>query len=83
MKAAVYSLKRVLFEGEVLSVTAQTVDGEITVLNLHRPLVTMLKTGVLKIVDAAKKEHFLNLTSGFLEVNTENQMKVLVDEGAA
>ncbi len=83
MKVAVYSLKRILFEGEAISVTAETVDGEITVLNHHRPLVTMLKTGVLKVVDAAKQEHFMNLSSGFLEVNTANQVKVLADEVVA
>jgi F-type H+-transporting ATPase subunit epsilon len=83
MKVAVYSLKKVLFEGEAISVTAETVDGEITILNHHRPLVTMLKMGVLKVVDMAKQEHFVNLSSGFLEVNTENQVKVLADEAAA
>ena len=80
MKVAVYSLKRILFEGEAISVTAQTIDGEITVLSHHRPLVTMLKLGVLKVVDTKKQEHYMNLSSGFLEVNTENQVKVLADE---
>lgn len=80
MKLAVYSLKKVLFEGDADSVNLKTVDGEITVLDHHRPLVTVLAAGTLKIVDAAGKEHYIPVASGFLEVNDRNQAKLLVEE---
>ncbi|MFH1246213.1 MAG: hypothetical protein V1489_00360 [Candidatus Liptonbacteria bacterium] len=82
MKAAVYSLKRILFEGEIKEVNLKTVDGEITVLDHHRPLITALAEGVIKIIDIKNQEHFVPVKSGFLEVNEENQAKLLVDEAA-
>jgi F-type H+-transporting ATPase subunit epsilon len=80
MKVAVYSLKRVLFEGEADEINLKTVDGEITVLNHHRALITALAPCTVKIIDSGAKEHYIPVTSGFLEVNDENQAKLLVDE---
>jgi F-type H+-transporting ATPase subunit epsilon len=80
MFVSVYSLKRTLFEGEAAAINVQTISGEITVLDHHRPLITMLKKGVLKITDSEKKEQFFNVASGFLEVGTDNRAKLLVDE---
>ena len=80
MKLAVYSLKKILFAGEADSLNCKTAVGEITVLNHHRPLITMLAKGTLAIVDKEKKEHYIPVSSGFLEVNSENEAKLIVDE---
>lgn len=82
MKLFVYSLKRVLFEGEVSSVNCKTIDGEITVLDHHRPLITVLGKGTVRVTDAADKEHYIPVTSGFLEIAPDNRGKLLVDEAA-
>ena len=80
MKLLVYSLKRVVFEGDIASLTCKTVDGELTILNHHRPLISVLAAGTVKVVDAKKEEHFIPVASGFVEINDQNQAKLLVDE---
>ena len=80
MKVNVYSLKKVLFDGEAISVHCKTAGGEITVLNHHKPLIASLEEGVVKIVDADSQEHFLQISSGFLEISPLNRARLLVDE---
>lgn len=77
MKLGIYSLKKVLYQGEIESLTVRTVSGEITVLPHHRPLLTMLTEGVIKIVDSSHKEQFLRVFGGFLEVNSHNEIKCI------
>ncbi|MBI4095010.1 MAG: F0F1 ATP synthase subunit epsilon [Candidatus Liptonbacteria bacterium] len=80
MKLAIYSLKKILFQGKAESVNCKTALGEITVLDHHRPLVTKLAPGVIKIIDKEKKDHYIPVSSGFLEMNSGNQAKLIVDE---
>jgi F-type H+-transporting ATPase subunit epsilon len=79
MNVAIYSLKKILFEGEAESINCMTESGEITILNHHRPLISMLKAGDVKIIDASKKEHYIPVSSGFLEVSSENTAKLIVE----
>ena len=82
MKLSVYSLKNVLFQGEALSLNCKTISGEITVLDKHETLITVLAAGVLKVVENSptgeKKEHFFPITSGFLEVKPSNEVRCIV-----
>jgi F-type H+-transporting ATPase subunit epsilon len=80
MKVSIYSLKRTLFEGEAEAVNCATISGDITVLDHHRPLITMLKGGTVKVTDAEGKDHYFPVSSGFIEVHHENRVKLLVDE---
>ena len=80
MKLGVYSLQKVLYQGDVELVNCQTSSGEITILNNHRPLISVLKKGVMRIVDVEKKEHYVPVASGFLEVGSGNEAKFLVEE---
>ncbi|MEK7110828.1 MAG: hypothetical protein AAB759_03070 [Patescibacteria group bacterium] len=80
MHLSAYSLKRTLFEGEAVSLNCKTTAGEITVLDHHRPLVSELAKGTVRIVDADRKEHFLDIASGFLEIDSHNSAKLIVDE---
>ena len=80
MKVGVYSLKKVLFDGEAVSVNCKTTSGEITVLDHHIPLIATLQNGVVKIVGTDAKEYFLPIISGFLEVSPLNRARLLVDE---
>ena len=54
------------------SLNCKTAMGEITVLDNHRPLITMLKKGKMKVVDHKNKEHVIETVSGFLEVKRDN-----------
>ncbi len=47
MKLYIYKLDKIEYEGETESVTIPTVDGEITVLPHHIPLITRLKAGTV------------------------------------
>lgn len=80
MKLSIYSLRKVLFEGEAISLNCQTESGEITVLDNHRPLVSALRPGTTKIIDKNGKEHYINISSGFLEVNSSNETRLIVEE---
>ncbi len=82
MKLGVYSLQKVLFQGEASSVNCKTASGEITILDHHRPLISILKKGVIKILDRNKKEAYIPVGSGFLEVRSGNEAKFLIEEEA-
>ena len=79
MKLSVYSLKNILFQGEARLLNCKTVMGEITVLDNHETLITVLSAGVVKVVDENKKEHFFEINSGFLEVKPGNEVRCIVE----
>jgi len=80
MKLGVYSLQKVLYQGNAELVNCQTATGEITILDHHRPIISTLKRGVMKIVDREKREHYIPVESGFLEVRAGNEARFLVEE---
>lgn len=64
------------FEGEVQAITVPSASGEITVLNDHEPLFTMLVAGVIKIKKIGDDE-YLGIGGGYLETNREKTTLVL------
>ncbi|MFA6006645.1 MAG: F0F1 ATP synthase subunit epsilon [Candidatus Paceibacterota bacterium] len=80
MKLGIYSLKKILFQGEAKELNCKTTSGEITVLDHHRPLITMLAKGKLKVIDHKDKQHEFEVVSGFLEVQPGNSARVIVEE---
>ena len=89
MKLSLYSLKKILFQGEAKSLNCQTVMGEITVLDNHETLITVLTAGILKVVEKSPsspsgssgfKQHFFPIKSGFLEVKADNEVRCIVEE---
>jgi F-type H+-transporting ATPase subunit epsilon len=80
MKLNVYSLKKILYQGDVIAVNCKTNAGEITVLDHHRPLISVLPAGVVKVTDTEQKDHYFNVSSGFLEMDETNAMQLLVEE---
>jgi len=80
MKLSVYSLKKVLFAGQASLLNCKTAMGEITVLDNHETYIGVLTTGVLKIIDNVKKEHFFEVTSGFLEVREGNEVRCIIEQ---
>jgi len=73
-------LQKVLYQGEAASVNCATKLGEITVLDHHRPLISILAKGIMKIVDKNQKEHYIPVSSGFLEVRSGNEARFLIEE---
>ena len=76
----IFSLQKTLFEGEATSINCMTEGGEITILDKHRPLISHLKSGTITIIDSEKKEHFIPVSNGFLEVQANNRARFIVEE---
>lgn len=68
----------------VVSCTIPTEAGEITVLNRHIPLVSILQPGVIKVVHEDNTVEFLAISKGMLEVRAvpgqETEIVVLADQ---
>lgn len=72
----IISLKEILYDGTAVSVSVPSVDGELTVLKNHIPLITLLKSGEIK-VKTDNKEQVLSIQKGLLEVN-QNRTTILI-----
>jgi F0F1-type ATP synthase epsilon subunit len=79
MLVTIASLKGKQFEGEAKSVNLTTRTGDITVLDNHRPLITILASGVTTIRAKDDKESTFKITGGFLEMDDKNHLKLLID----
>ncbi len=73
MELKIFSLEGTLYEGETDQVSLPALDGEITVLKEHIPLITLLKKGVVKT-----KEKNIEISGGFAEV-TGSKVVVLAN----
>lgn len=80
MKLSVYSLKKVIFQGDAKELNCKTAVGEITILDNHEPYMTAMAQGTAKIVDEQNKDHFFEVSSGFLEVKPENEVRCIVKQ---
>lgn len=79
MELSIYSIKEILFQGKASLLNCNTTSGEITVLDKHEPLITVLAKGVIKIVDENKKERFFEVKSGFMEVKPNSEVRCIID----
>src|SRR3989339_1373623 len=64
---------------ETRRVTVETETGEITILPGHIPLLSRLREGLLRYTDDQGKEEVVAIFGGFLEVDVEGKVSVLVD----
>lgn len=60
--------KKLVFEGDVDSVTVPTVEGEITVLQKHANLLSLLKEGVVTIKKSNVND-YLSIGGGYIQTN--------------
>ncbi len=81
LKVSVISPERVLFEGTARGVIAPAFDGEMGILPMHAPLMTLLGKGVLR-VDATEGERSFRVDGGFLQV-VDNQVRVVTERAEA
>lgn len=68
-----------LFSGEVERVTAETKDGQITILAKHTPLVSVLDIGQL-IREADGEESRTVVAGGLIEVKPNGDVYILADD---
>ena len=79
MKVKALSLRGILFEGEALSVNVKTQSGDVTILDHHRPLISVLSAGRAVITDSAGAKKTIPVRSGFLEMSRQNELSLLID----
>jgi F-type H+-transporting ATPase subunit epsilon len=70
--------QRVVLNEELDSVSCPTVQGQITVLPGHIPLVATLKPGEL-VARNGQGEHNIHVDGGFVEIKSGNQVVILAD----
>lgn len=74
--------ERIVYTNEVEMVIAPTVEGEIGILPLHVPLVTVLKAGELRVrYNDNKDVEWFAISGGYLQVH-EDKVIVLAENAA-
>lgn len=76
MKLEIVTPDQTIFEGEAQLVQLPGLDGSFEILDHHMPMIAGLKKGQLKVVDSAKKEQFIEINGGVVEV-LENKVMIL------
>jgi F-type H+-transporting ATPase subunit epsilon len=78
LKVDIVTAERVVYSDEgVDEVVAPGIEGELTVLPQHAPLLTMIKPGVMRIVKGGDDIE-MAITGGFLEVR-DDRVTILAD----
>ncbi len=77
MEVNIVKVNGIFWSGKADSVTAPTVDGEVTVLPNHIPLVTTLGIGRIVVKNGDKEEFTHDVDHGVLEV-TGKRVTVLL-----
>jgi len=80
LTVSVISPERVLYEGTARGVEAPAFDGEMGILPLHAPLMTLLGRGTLR-VDSAEGERCFAVDGGFLQI-VDNQVRVVTEQAS-
>lgn len=81
LKVSVISPERVVFEGTARGVIAPAFDGEMGILPMHAPLMTLLGKGTLRI-DTTEGEKRYAVEGGFLQI-VDDQVRVVTEQAAA
>jgi len=77
LKLKIVSPEKVVFDGEVESVTVPGTLGEFQILQDHAPLISSLGDGRLVYVDGGG-EHAVTISGGFVEVQ-KNKVSVCAE----
>jgi F-type H+-transporting ATPase subunit epsilon len=81
LQVSVISPEQVLFEGAATSVTAPAFDGEVGILPMHAPMMTLLGTGTLQVQSSEGLKRF-RIAGGFLQV-VDDTVRVVTEEASA
>lgn len=82
MRLSIYSIKKTLFEGIVEKVTIPALQGEITILDNHIPLVTLVKNGIVRYYSSDNQWHDVAFSGGIAEVRPGSELVLLAQEEA-
>jgi F-type H+-transporting ATPase subunit epsilon len=74
----IISLDHHVFDGNVVSLTLPAVDGELTILPHHIPLIAPLKAGEIVIHEEKDRDKFMVVSGGFVIVD-KTKVTILAD----
>ncbi len=77
MKLSIYSIKQTLLEATVEKVTMPTPQGEITVMDHHLPLVTLVKEGVVSYYTSEHQWQEIAFSGGVAEIRPGSELVLL------
>lgn len=80
LQVSVISPEQVLYEGTAVSVTAPAFDGELGILPMHAPLMTLLGTGTLR-VESSEGLKRIHVAGGFLQV-VDDTVRIVTEEAS-
>lgn len=78
LKLRIVTPERVVLETSVEQVTATSIDGELSILPDHEPIVTALAIDMLRYRQGREEEEFAAVMGGILEVKN-NEVTILSD----
>lgn len=81
LTVSVISPERVLFEGTARSLVAPAFDGEIGIMPMHAPLMTLLGQGTLRVETTEGGTQRFSIDGGFLQV-ADNQVRVVTEKSS-
>lgn len=81
LKVSVISPERVLYEGSARGVIAPAFDGELGILPMHAPLMTLLGQGTLRVDTDSGEQRFI-VSGGFLQI-VDDQVRVVTEQASA
>jgi len=73
-----FTPERTMYDADVEQITLPTMDGEITILPHHIPLVSVVRAGEMRVIKEGAEIPMI-VAGGFIEVKPGNQVQLLVD----
>ncbi|MBP1630950.1 MAG: synthase subunit epsilon [Bacteroidetes bacterium] len=77
MRVKIISPEKTLYESEGTLLQLPGIDGSFELLVNHAPIISVLKKGVIRLVDKENKELKFEINSGIVEC-INNNIKILV-----
>ena len=77
MKLSIYSIKQTILETAAEKVTMPTPRGEITVLDNHIPLVTLVKSGTISYYTSQNQWQKIAFAGGVAEIRPGSEVVLL------
>lgn len=81
MHVEIISQVKKFYEADCYSITLPSIEGEITVLEGHENLVTLLDVGAITIRKKDQKEEIILINGGMVHVSNDG-LKILVNDAA-
>jgi len=78
MKVEILTLEKKIMSMDAQSVIVPGKNGKFEMLNNHAPIISILNNGTIKVTDLNKKEHFVDILSGSIEM-LNNKITILAE----